>query len=618
MNRASRCRAATGRAGTRRAGTRRAIASAVAATLFAGAVVVGATTANPAAAADGCVTVDIASSPEKLELLTDLAKRFGRSDQATVDGRCVTVKVAKQSSGAAASLLAADWPKPAANGARPVIWSPAASTWGAVLDQRRAGAGKAPYVTTPGKSFMQTPLVIAMPKPMADALGYPATPIGFSDILALAQDPAGWAGKGHPEWGPFKLGKTNPNFSTSGLSQTVAQYYAATGKTSDLTLEDLARPEVEAFSRGVESAVVHYGDTTLTFLNNLYRADRRGSPYGYASAVAVEEKSVLDYNRGNPDGILDPGEQPRKPRIPLVAIYPKEGTLFSDNPLIVLDAPWVSKAEAAAARKFSAFVTEPKNQRRVLKFGFRPGNAAVATGTPITAANGVDPNEPQTTLEVPKPPVLAGVIDEWNQVRKKARVLLVVDVSGSMGDEADPGSGATKLDLAKKAAVAALGQFQPDDEVGLRIFSTDLNNREPSDYRDVVPIGPISVNKPDLESQIERLEPTQGTPLYTAAQDSYQKMVDEYDPSRINAVVLLTDGRNEDPRNESLADLLKFLRNQNEGEATKPVRIFTIAYGNDADEATLKRIAESTNAAAYSAVDPATIVNVFNAVVSNF
>ena len=33
-------------------------------------------------------------------------------------------------------------------------------------------------------------------------------------------------------------------------------------------------------------------------------------------------------------------------------------------------------------------------------------------------------------------------------------------------------------------------------------------------------------------------------------------------------------------------------------------RIFTIAYGNDADEATLKRVAEATNAAAYSAVDP--------------
>ena len=49
------------------------------------------------------------------------------------------------------------------------------------------------------------------------------------------------------------------------------------------------------------------------------------------SAVAVEEKSVIDYNAGNPDGVLEPGEQPRKPKVPLVAIYPKEGTLYSDS-----------------------------------------------------------------------------------------------------------------------------------------------------------------------------------------------------------------------------------------------------------------------------------------------
>jgi Ca-activated chloride channel homolog len=574
-------------------------------------------TAEPAAA-DHCVTVDIASSPEKIVLLTELGKKFEDSDEARVGGTCVHIRVTKVSSGAAETLLAADWPKPSNNGPRPVIWSPAANSWGAVLDQRRATDGKAPYVPTPGTSFMQTPLVIAMPKPMAEALGWPNTPLGFGDILQLAQDPAGWAGKGHPEWGPFRLGKTNPNFSTSGLSQTVAQYYAATGKTSDLTLEDLARPDVEAYSRGVESAVVHYGDTTLTFLNNLYRADRRGDPYGYASAVAVEEKSVVDYNTGNPDGILDPGEKPRKPRVPLVAIYPKEGTLFSDNPLIVLDAPWVSKNEKAAAQSFIKFVTEAKNQRRVLKFGFRPGNPAVAVGAPITAKNGLDSDQPQTTLEVPSPPVLASVIDEWNKVRKQARVLLVVDVSGSMGDEADPRTGATKLDLAKKAALAALDQFQPDDQVGLRIFSTELAPDDPTDYVDLVPISPISQNRADLERGIKSLVPTQGTPLYTVAHDSYEKMRKEFDPTLINAVVLLTDGRNEDDNNNDLGGLLSFLRGQNEGESTTPVRIFPIAYGSDADESTLKRIAEATNAAEYSAVDPATIVNVFNAVVSNF
>jgi Ca-activated chloride channel family protein len=498
-----------------------------------------------------------------------------------------------------------------------VIWSPAASTWGAVVNQRRAAAGKS-ELAPPGTSFMLTPLVIAMPEPMAQALGWPDTPLGFGDILALAQDPAGWAAKGHPEWGPFRFGKTNPNFSTSGLGETIAQYYAATAKTRDLTLEDLARPEVETYSRGVESAVVHYGDTTLTFLNNLYRADRRGNPFGYASAVAVEEKSVVDYNSGNPDGILDPGEKPRKPRVPLVAIYPKEGTLFSDNPLIVLDASWVSKAQRAAAAKFSSFVTQAKNQRRVLKFGFRPGNPAVALGKPITKANGLDPGQPQTTLEVPKPAVLAGVIDEWNRVRKKARVLLVVDVSGSMGDEADPRTGATKLDLAKKAALAALDQFQPEDEVGLRVFSTDIANRAPTDYKDLVAIGPMAANKPDLRAEIQRLVPTQGTPLYTVTRDSYETMLDGFDATRINAVVLLTDGRNEDDRNNDLPGLLKYLRTKNEGETSTPVRIFPIAYGADADEATLKRIAEATNAAEYSAVDPTTIVNVFNAVVSNF
>jgi len=572
---------------------------------------------SPAGAGGGCVKVDIASSPEKLTLLTELGQRFERTD-AEANGRCIAISVARVSSGAGEQLLAADWPRPKSNGPRPVIWSPAASTWGGVLDQHRADAGKEPYVTTPGDQFMLTPLVIAMPQPMAEALGWPDTPLGFTDILALATDTAGWAGKGHPEWGPFRFGKTNPHFSTSGLAETVAQYYAATGKTRDLTLEDLVRPDVETFQQGVESAVVHYGDTTLTFLNNLYRSDRRGDPFGYASAVAVEEKSVVDYNAGDPDGILDPGEEPRAPRVPLVAIYPKEGTLFSDNPLIVLDAPWVSGAEADAARQFSEFVTRAQNQRRVLKFGFRPGNPEVAIGKPITAANGLDPNQPQTTLEVPEPEVLARVIDQWDTVRKKARVLLVIDVSGSMGDQADPSTGETKLDLAKRAAIAALEEFQPDDQVGLRVFSTEISEEEPTDYLDLVPIGAVSDNRAELERRIENLIPTQGTPLYTVTHDSYAVMVEQFDETRINAVVLLSDGRNEDDRNTDLQELLRFLRSENEGESNTPVRIFPIAYGGDADLGTLGRIAEATNAAVYSAVDPATIINVFNAVVSNF
>lgn len=573
--------------------------------------------AGPASAQSDCITVDMQVSPEKVDLLTALAKRFNDSDRASVDDECIDVKVARKASGEGASLLAEGWPNPKANGARPVVWSPAASAWGEVVNQRRADQGKN-AIAPAGKPFMLTPLVIAMPQPMAEALGSPNTPLGYGDILALARDPAGWGALGHPEWGPFRLGKTNPNFSTSALNATIAQYYAASGKTSGLTLEDLNVPSVDEFARSIESSVVHYGDTTLTFLNNLYRADRRGTGLTYVSAVAVEEKSVIDFNRGNPDGILDAGEKPKPPRVPLVAIYPKEGTLFSDNPFITVDAPWVSAKEKRAAARFEQFVQQPANQKRVLRFGFRPGNPQVAIGSPITAKYGVDPDQPQARLELPSPPVLVGLIDRWGQNRKTARVLMVIDVSGSMGEAAGGEDGPTKLDLVKRAAVDALDQFKPDDDVGLWIFSTDISRTGPTDYLEVLPIGPIGAQREAMAARINGLVPTQGTPLYTVTKAADDRLLETFDAQRINAVLLLTDGKNEDPRNNDLDGLLRELRARNEGQTANPVRIFPIAYGRDADLPTLKRIAEATNATVYDAADPRSIDKVFLAVVSNF
>jgi Ca-activated chloride channel homolog len=573
--------------------------------------------ASSAAAQSDCIVVDMEVSPEKVDLLTFLAKRFNDSDRANLDDECITVRVARKASGEGASLLADDWPAPKANGPRPVVWSPAASAWGEVVNQRRANQGKKPNAPT-GKPFMLTPLVIAMPQPMAEALGYPNTPIGYGDILQLARDPAGWGALGHPEWGPFRLGKTNPNFSTSALNATIAQYYAASGKTSGLTLEDLNQPSVDEFARSIESSVVHYGDTTLTFLNNLYRADRRGTGLTYVSAVAVEEKSVIDFNRGNPDGILDPGEKPKPPRVPLVAIYPKEGTLFSDNPFIIVDAPWVSAKEKRAAARFEQFVQQPANQKRVLRFGFRPGNPQVAIGAPIEAKFGVDPDQPQARLELPSPPVLVGLIDRWGENRKAARVLMVIDVSGSMGEAASGEDGPTKLDLVKRAAVDALDQFKPDDDVGLWIFSTEITRDEPTDYLEVLPIAPIGAQREAMAARIDDLVPTQGTPLYTVTKAANDRLVETFDAQRINAVLLLTDGKNEDDRNTDLDGLLRTLRARNEGQVSNPVRVFPIAYGEDADQATLKRIAEATNATVYDAADPKSINKVFLAVVSNF
>src|SRR5687768_14221922 len=165
-----------------------------------------------------CIVVDMAISPEKIDLMTELSREF--NDRATeVDGECVFVRPQRKASGAAAQALARGWDE-SIDGPPPVVWSPAASTWGAVVNQPLVDRGEEPIVGQ-GDPFMLTPLVIAMPQPMAEALGWPSTPIGWADILNLARSAEGWAAFGHPEWGAFKLGKTNPNFSTSGLNALV-------------------------------------------------------------------------------------------------------------------------------------------------------------------------------------------------------------------------------------------------------------------------------------------------------------------------------------------------------------------------------------------------------------
>ncbi len=570
--------------------------------------------------ADGpgdCAAVYTSVSSEKIRLMTDLASEFNDADEELADGTCIYVEVQSKASGLGAQLLVEGWDE-AVDGPQPVIWSPASSAWGSVVNQQRADLG-APAAVGDGVPFMVTPLVIAMPEPMATALGWPDEPIGWSDILALATDDQGWAAFGHPEWGEFRLGKTNPNFSTSGLSALIAQTYAAAGKTANLSTEDLARADVRAFGEGVESAVVHYGDTTLTFMNNWYKADQRGAALGYVAAAAVEEKSVIDYNSGNPDGRLDAGEEPRPPKVKLVAIYPEEGTLYSDNPLFVVRDDWVSPEQAEGAQAFIEFVQLEENQRKVLEFGFRPGNPRVALEAPVSAEFGVDPTQPRDLLEVPEPEVMTGLLDLWQSQRKGARVTLLLDVSGSMGDSG--GNGLTKLELAKEAILGSLDEFAAEDEVSLVTFTDDGPTGAPQ-IIEVVPSGRFADNAAAIEQRLAGLFPQNGTPLYQAAHETYDAAIERYDPTRINAIVILSDGANQDIQSsdddQQLADLLEALSRGSEGQGSRPVRVFPIAYGEGASFDVLEAIADAASSAVYDASDPRSINKVFAEVISNF
>lgn len=560
----------------------------------------------------GCTRVTVAASSEKAALLGQLAQTYNAAGR-TVDGACFDVAVSSVASGTAEANLARGWDE-SLDGPAPDAWTPAASTWVSLLAsdltaKDRPNILPADAVTSP-RSIVSTPLVLAMPEPMARALGWPDTPIGWSDVLALAKDPQGWAAKGHPEWGRFTLGKTNPTVSTSGLAATVGTLVAATGTSSDLTGAALQRPEVQQYLKDVETAVIHYGDTTLTYLTNLQHADDSGSALGYVSAVAVEEKSVLDYNAGNPSGNPATSGDHAPPKVPLVAVYPKEGTLYSDSPFVVLDAPWSAAEKKAGAQDFLQFLLLPEQQKAFTDAGFR--TADHQPGEPITASPYLIPDGVTIALNPPGPTVLRDVRALWTQVRKPARVLVVMDVSGSMASESGYGS-ESKLELAKKAATSALGQLTDTDQMGLWAFTTDLPTPD-TITADLVAVGPLAQTRQPIVDAIDGLTPLNGTPLYAATREAADAMNAQRDPGSINAVVVLTDGRNEYTDN----DLDGLLRELGASAQENGVRVFTIAYGPDADLATLQEISEASRAAAYDARNPTSIDKVFSDVLSNF
>jgi Ca-activated chloride channel family protein len=520
----------------------------------------------------------------------------------------VDVRVQTKASGEAEQRLAAGWTQ--ADGPEPTVWTPAASTWIQLLRTKMTAADKNPVVEEQNPSLVATPVVFAMPEPMARALGWPDKPVGWKTLSDLAVNPQGWASLGHPEWGKFTLGKTNPYVSTSGLSGTIGEYYAATGLTTDMKAADVVSDPVRQSVAAVESAVTHYGDTTLTFLDNQYRTDQTSS-VPYVSAVVVEEKSVADYNNGNPSGGKNTAGAP--PRTKLVAVQPAEGTLYSDNPYAVLNATWVTEQQKQAAEDFYDYLKTPESTRVFTDAGFRTSEGVL--GERYSKDSAFTAAAPTTVLSPPSGDIINTIQQQWRELRKKAKIMVVLDVSGSMDENA--GDGRTKLERATAAVQNSLSEFNNQDEVGLAVFTTGLEDGVNRNYKVLAPVAPMTDEHRAQIAASLKLLPLNGTPLYDAVALAQTDAKNMFDPNRINAVVVLTDGKNEDPDSITLDALLQQIGTTAENRSTN-VKVFSIGYGKNAAMGVLKQISESTGASAYDATDPANIDKVLTSVMSNF
>jgi Ca-activated chloride channel family protein len=199
------------------------------------------------------------------------------------------------------------------------------------------------------------------------------------------------------------------------------------------------------------------------------------------------------------------------------------------------------------------------------------------------------------------------VLRSWVAAGDANQFLAVIDVSGSMKD--DSGNGQSKIQVAADAATAAVTLMPDAWGAGLWIFS--LKPAPANDWTQLVPLGSVRNNRSALLSAARSMPSRAAgdTALYSTALASFKEVSRHYQADKVNSVILMTDGANTDPADNSLPALITALKAQ--FDPKRPVNINTIALGADADVRALQQISAATGGRTYVVRQAQDIRNVF-------
>jgi len=408
-----------------------------------------------------------------------------------------------------------------------------------------------------------------------------ATPV----VMALAADAVGKLGPGRPTCDEvlrdddIVVGAPDPTQDPVGLAALLeAQADLGSGPDGDATLV--------AFLRKLQTQLAEPGDSLFDRLPGA----TTGPP---VTAFPTTEQRMLRHN------VEQPGST-------LTAAYPSEAPTWMDYPFTVLAN--ANPAERDAAARLLVALQEPDGQAALVAGGFR-----TADGT-LPADRLVD-GRIERNLSDPVPLAQSAAADaalqRWATATRSGRVEVLIDVSGSM-NAVVPRLGKTRLAVTLDAAARGLTLFEPTTALGLWTFANRLDGDR--DYRQVVPVTPVPqlLSGPGLET-LRSIRAVKGgyTGLYDSVLGLYEEARRNWEPGKLNVVVVLTDGDNDDPAGIGREELLRRLAA--DADPARPVPIIGLAIGPDVDPRPLQDIARATGGRSFVVTDPARIGTVFYA-----
>jgi Ca-activated chloride channel family protein len=534
-----------------------------------------------AAPPKGSIAIEISSSNTKEDWMNAVVAQFNAEEHKLGSGQAIFVTVKHVTSGGSQKAILDGT-------SQPVVWSPGDQSW---IDETnrvwRDRNGKVLIPDTCDPSIL-APIGFAMWRPMAEALGWPDQPISWDDIAALSADPQGWASKGHPEWGQFKFGHTHPDYSNTGLLSLTALAYSAMGKTTGLTANEVYSDAVVEAFRGVELNTYHYGLQNRPLMQILAQ---RGPEYLHA--ITSSEAEALKANKDFASTM----------RYPLAFIFPSKGTFWSEQPYCILDGDWVTGEQKEAAKIFQTYILDRKQQELAITYYLRPVDNSIPLHAPLTLEDGTDPRVTRSSvpaLQSPSADVSSAVKDVFHQTKKKSTIVLLLDTSGSMDGE--------KIKNAVASSINFVKRLDPNDEIYVMVFGGEGSIYELGGGR----AGDVGEQ---LVVKLNGLFANGNTALYDSVCAATQKVSElqvadqTNDVKRLYGIVLLSDGQDTssvNTENQMFACLPS-------GENVEGIKIFTIAYGSDADADLMLRIANRTNGKTFTG-DPSSIETIYIAI----
>lgn len=504
----------------------------------------------------GKLPLRVVAAPDIQPALNKIADNYNKAMH-SIDNKCVEATVAKEASARTANALAAG--KTTAD-----FWVADSSL---LMESMRgiAGANALPQVEG---SIATSPVVLAAAKSAAAKLSGTLQPSWTAMISAANVANVDGPGK------KVRVLALDPQKNSAGL----AALLAAAGTARE------AKQDTELVGALKELSGQLASDPTALLASLTVKSGSR-VPIGVAS-----EQAIYTHNT-------------KKPEAPVVALYPKEGTLSLDYPVTILTKdPEVLKAAA----DFKQDLATEHAQKVLRAAGFRSPDGKA--GDALSEDKGFTPGTP-VALDPPDGATVTRMVQTWTRLNLGTRLLTLLDVSGTMARPV-PGTNMTRMQAINKIATEGLALFPPNSDMGLWTFSTHLDGQN-KDWKENVSVGPLTES---IDGQLRKdmlvksfaqtqAKATGDTGLNDTVKAAYTQLTKSFQEDKVNTLLILTDGAGNDDPDGGVknAELLQFLKKTYNPK--RPLTILLIAFGPDAKKGKqqMEALAKATGGEAYIA-----------------